>query len=87
MKSILAMLLTLVALACSAAPASAMPADNGPPAARTTTLAGPAAPAPANDPGTAVYIIIGVGAALALGTGGYLGARAIHGRRIRLHHG
>ena len=89
MKSTLAMLLTLVALACSAGPASALPADNGPPATRTTTLAGPAAPAPADGPGTAIYIVIGVGAAvaLALGTGGYLGARAIHGRRIRLHHG
>jgi hypothetical protein len=86
-KSTIAMLLTLVALACSAAPALAMPADNGPPAVGSTTPAGPGAPAPANGLGTAVYIVIGVGAALALGTGGYFGARPIHGRRIRLHHG
>jgi hypothetical protein len=87
MKSTIAMLLTLVALACSAAPASAMPADNGPSPAGHTTPPRPGAPPDASGLGTAVYIVIGVGAALALATGGYFGARAIHARRIRLHHG
>jgi hypothetical protein len=86
-KSTIAMLLTLVALACSAAPASAMPADNGPPPAGRTAPARSGAPADANGLGTAVYMLIAVGAALALVTGAYVGARAIHGRRIRLHHG
>jgi hypothetical protein len=86
-KSTITMLLTLVALACSAAPAFAMPADNGPPTAGRTTPAGPAAAEPTGGLGTAVYILIVAGAAVALGTGGYFGARAIHGRRIRLHHG
>ncbi len=69
-------LLVAAALACVVAvPASARPADNGPAVVAHVQHAAP--PAPAGDDGTPayVYVLIGCGAALALGAGGFLGAR------------
>ena len=71
-------LLVAAALACVAAvPASAMPIDNGPAPATHARHATPAAPA--GDDGTPayVYVLIGCGAALSLGVGGFLGARSM----------
>jgi hypothetical protein len=77
MKSFIS-LLVAAALACAVAvPASARPADNGPrPVAqveRTTPTA------PAGDVGTPAYVyaLIGCGTALALGAGGFIGARSV----------
>jgi hypothetical protein len=75
-------LLVAAALACVVAvPASARPADTGSPAVTHVRHAAPAAPV--GDDGTAawVYVLIGGGAILAFGTGGYLGARSV-GRRL-----
>jgi hypothetical protein len=70
-------LLVAVALACiTAVPALARPADN---VAIPVAQARHAAPiAPAGNEGTPayVYVLIGCGAALALGGGGFLGARS-----------
>jgi hypothetical protein len=78
MKSFLT-LLVAVAVACVlAVPASAMPTDNGlrpvPPARHATAIA-----PPAGDDGASafVYVLIGCGAAAALGAGGFLGARSV----------
>jgi hypothetical protein len=71
-------LLVAAALACIVAvPASARPADNGPAAVTHTRHAAPAAPL--GDGGTPayVYVLIGCGAALAFGAGGFLGARRV----------
>jgi len=71
-------LLVAAALACIVAiPASAQPTDNGPlPAAPVhhATVA-----APTGDDGTPayVYVLVGCGAALALGAGGFAGARSV----------
>jgi poly(3-hydroxybutyrate) depolymerase len=77
MKSFLAVL-AAAALACAvAAPASAMPTDDGP---RVVAHAHHApAIAPASDDGTPalVFVLIGCGAAAALGAGGYMGARSV----------
>ena len=77
MKSFLAVL-AAAALACAvAAPALAMPTDDGP---RVVAHAHHAtAIAPASDDGTSafVYVLIGCGGAAALGTGGYMGARSV----------
>jgi hypothetical protein len=70
-------LLVAAALACIVAvPASARPADNGPAAVTHVRHAAPAAPV--GDDGTAawVYVLIGCGAVLSLGAGGFLGARS-----------
>jgi hypothetical protein len=77
MKSFIA-LLVAAALACAVAvPSSAQPADNGPrpgPHVRHTAPANPM-----GDDGTPayVYVLIGCGAALALGAGGFVGARSV----------
>jgi hypothetical protein len=77
MKSFLA-LLAAAALACAvAAPALAMPTDDGP---RVVAHAHHAAPvAPASDDGMSafIYVLIGCGGAAALGAGGFLGARSV----------
>jgi hypothetical protein len=81
MKSLLATITAVLALATIAAPAPAMPADNGPKPAARAESPGPVAPAD----GTAaiVYVLIGAGGALMLGAGGYLGARVVAGRPAR----
>jgi hypothetical protein len=76
-KSFIA-LLVAAALACAVAvPASAQPADNGPRHVPHLRQAAPAAPM--DDDGTPayVYVLIGCGAALALGAGGFMGARSV----------
>jgi hypothetical protein len=76
-KSFIA-LLVAAALACVVAvPASAQPTDNGPrpvPHVRHTVPA-----TPAGDDGTPayVYVLIGCGAALALGAGGFIGTWSV----------
>jgi hypothetical protein len=77
MKSYFA-LLVAVAVACVlAVPVSAMPTDNGPQPVAHVQHATPIAPQ--NDDGTPafVYVLIGCGAAAALGAGGFLGARSV----------
>jgi hypothetical protein len=85
MKSFIATATAILALAMLAGPALAMPADNGPKtvAQAPRTESTPVAP----DDGTAtiVYVLIGVGAALSLGAGGFLGARAVTQHHARPH--
>jgi hypothetical protein len=76
MKSFIA-LVTVAAVACAiAVPASAMPTDAGPRAVAHVRHAAPVAPV--GDDGTPAYVfvLIGCGAATALGAGGFLGARS-----------
>jgi poly(3-hydroxybutyrate) depolymerase len=77
MKSFLAVLAAAVLACAAAAPALAMPTDDGP---RVVAHVRHAAPlAPVGDDGTPalVFVLIGCGAAAALGAGGYMGARSI----------
>ena len=77
MKSLIAVLVA-AALACAAAvPASAQPTDNGPRQVAQVPHAAPAAPA--GDDGTPAYVyaLMGCGAALSLGAGGFMGARSV----------
>ena len=77
MKSFVA-LLAVAALACAiAVPASAMRTDDGPRVVPHVRHAAPVAPV--GDDGTPAYVIvlIGCGAALSLGAGGFLGARSV----------
>jgi hypothetical protein len=70
-------LIVAAAVACIVAgPAAAVPTDNGPLPAAPTRHATVAAPT--GDDGTPayVYVLIGCGAALALGAGGFAGARS-----------
>lgn len=75
---VLISLLTIVAVVCVAAvPASAMPTDNGPrPVAQTRHVA-PVAPVGNDGMSALAYVLIGCGAAAALGAGGYMGARSV----------
>jgi hypothetical protein len=77
MRSLIA-LLAVAALACAiAVPASAMPTDHAPRAVAHVRDAAPVAPA--GDDGTPafVYVLVGCGAALSLGAGGFIGARSV----------
>jgi hypothetical protein len=76
MRTLVSLVVAAVVACIVAIPASAQPTDNGPlPAAHAhrATVA-----APAGDDGTPayVYVLIGCGAALALGAGGFAGARS-----------
>jgi hypothetical protein len=87
MRSFITLAVVLV-LACTAAPALAVPADSRAP--DTTSRSAPAhvaTPAPASGGGTAtaVYALIAAGGFLALGGGGFLGARSITARQVRPH--
>jgi hypothetical protein len=78
----------VVVLACAAAPAFAIPADVNAPdttARSTPAQVAPPAAAPASDGGTAtaVYALIAAGGFLALGGGGFLGARSVAARQVR----
>jgi hypothetical protein len=71
-------LLVAAALACAVAvPASAQPADNGPRPVAQVERATPTAPG--GDDGTPAYVyaLMGGGAALLLGAGGFMGARSL----------
>ena len=77
MKSVIS-LLVAAALACAfAVPASARPADNRPRPVAHVERATPTAPA--RDDGTPAYVyaLMGCGPALALGAGGFMGARSV----------
>jgi hypothetical protein len=77
MKSFISLLVALAVACVLAVPASAMPTDNGP---RPVPQVRQAAPiTPPSDDGTSafVYVLIGCGAAAALGAGGYMGARSV----------
>ena len=77
MKSFIA-LLVVAALACSVAvPASAQPADNGPRPVAHGRHAAPTAPVGDDATPAYVYALIGCGAAVALGAGGFIGARSV----------
>lgn len=87
MRSFTALAVVIV-LACTAAPALAVPADyNAPDITTRSTPAHVAPPAPASDDGTAtaVYALIAAGGFLALGGGGFLGARSVASRQFRPH--
>ena len=71
-------LLVAAALACAVAvPASAQPTDNGPRPVAHVERATPTAPA--GDDGTPAYVyaLMGCGAALAVGAGGFIVARSV----------
>jgi hypothetical protein len=77
MKSFFSLLVALAVACVLALPASAMPTDNGPQPVAHTSQASPIAP-PSDDGSSAlVYVLIGCGAAAALGAGGFLGARSV----------
>jgi poly(3-hydroxybutyrate) depolymerase len=77
MKSFLAVL-AAAALACTgAAPALAMPTDDGPRVVAQVRHAAPVAPVRDDGTPALVFVLIGCGAAAALGTGGYMGARSV----------
>jgi hypothetical protein len=81
-------LAVVVALACTAAPALAVPADYATPPTQAPAHVERAAPAaPTSDDGvaTAVYALIAAGGLLALGGGGFLGARSVTARQVRPH--
>ena len=76
MRTLVSLIITAAVACIIAIPASAQPTDNGPlPTAHAhhATVAAPSA-----DDGTPayVYVLIGGGAALALGAGGFAGARS-----------
>jgi hypothetical protein len=74
MKSMIATVNAVIALATITAPALAMPADNGP---KTVVQSDPGQALRVEaDTGTAmiVYVLIGLGAAIVLGGAGYMGA-------------
>jgi hypothetical protein len=77
MKSFIA-LLVAAALACAVAiPASAQPTDNGPRPVAHVRHTAPAAPAADDGTPAYIYVLIGCGAALALGAGSFMGARSV----------
>ena len=77
MKSFIA-LLVAAALACAVAvPASAQPADNAPHPVPQLRHSAPTAPLSNDGTPAYVYVLIGCGAALSLGAGGFIGARSV----------
>jgi hypothetical protein len=76
-KSFITLLVAAALAVAVAVPASAKPADNGPRPVAHVERATPTAPA--GDDGTPayVYVLIGCSAALALGAGGFMGARSV----------
>jgi hypothetical protein len=85
MRSFTTTLAVVIALACTAAPALAVPA--APDTSTRSTPAQVAPPAQPSDGGTAtvVYALIAAGGCLALGGGGFLGARSVASRQVRPH--
>jgi hypothetical protein len=77
MKSFIA-LLVAAALACAVAvPSSAQPTDNGPRPVPHVRHTAPATPMGDDATPAYVYVLIGCGAAFALGAGGFMGARSV----------
>ena len=77
MKSFLSLLVALAVACVLAIPASAMPADNGPQPVAHVQHATPIAPQSDDGTPALVFVLIGCGAAAALGAGGYMGARSV----------
>ena len=77
MQSFITLLVAAALAVAVAVPASARPADNGPRPVAHVERATPTAPA--GDDGTPAYVyaLIGCGAALSLGAGGFVGARSV----------
>jgi hypothetical protein len=87
MRSFIA-LAVVVVLACTAAPALAVPADyRTPPTSAPAHVerAAPSAPTGESGTATAVYVLIAAGGILALGGGGFPGARSVTARQVRPH--
>jgi hypothetical protein len=77
MRSFITLLVAAALICAVAVPASAQPADNGPRPVAQVERATPTAPA--GDDGTPAYVyaLMGCGAALALGAGGFVVARSV----------
>jgi hypothetical protein len=77
MRSFITVLVAAALVCAVAVPALAQPADNGPRPVAQVERATPRAPA--GDDGTPAYVyaLIGAGAALSLGAGGFIGARSV----------
>jgi hypothetical protein len=76
MRTLVSLFVAAAVVCIVAIPASARPADNGPLPAARAHHATVAAPAGADGTPAYVYVLIGCGAALALGIGGFAGARS-----------
>ena len=77
MKSLISLLVALAVACVLAVPASAMPTDTGRQPVAHVQHATPIAPASDDGTPTLVFVLIGCGAAAALGAGGYMGARSV----------
>jgi hypothetical protein len=77
MKSFITLLVAAALAVAVAVPASARPADNGPRPVAHIQRFTPTAPAGEDGTPAYVYALIGCGAALALGAGGFVGARSV----------
>jgi poly(3-hydroxybutyrate) depolymerase len=77
MKSFLAVWAAAVLACAVAAPALAMPTDDGPRVVAHVRHAAPVAPVGDDGAPALVFVLIGCGAAAALGAGGYMGARSV----------
>jgi hypothetical protein len=77
MKCFIATWAAILALAVVAAPALAMPADNGPKTTAGTDAARPARIKLDHGPAPIVYVVIGLGAVLTLTAAGYAGLRVV----------
>jgi hypothetical protein len=77
MKSLIATVTAILALAVITAPALARPADNGPQTVVRSDRVEPVPAAPDGGTATIVYVLIGLGAAVTLGGAAVWGARAV----------
>jgi poly(3-hydroxybutyrate) depolymerase len=77
MKSFLAVLAAAVLACAVAAPALAMPTDHGPRVVAHVRHVAPVAPVGDDGTPALVVVLVGCGAAAALGAGGYMGARSV----------
>jgi hypothetical protein len=82
MRSFIA-LIVVVVVAIAAGPASARPTDTGPRPVAHVQQAAPIAPTGGDGTPALVYVLIGGGALLAFGAGGYMGAHAVASRQVQ----
>jgi hypothetical protein len=83
MKSFIAVVVAVVVVGAMAVPALAMPVDKGARPASSVKHVAPVPPSGQGGTDTVAFVLIGVGAALAFGAGGYMGARSIGARQVR----
>ena len=82
MTSLIALL--AVVLTCAVAvPAGASPIQDAPAAPPHSSSAPVIVPAPGDGTDAIVYVLIGAGAVVAFGAGGFMGARSVQTRRVR----